>query len=315
VLRCSLVMNSSTQTYSDTARELEAYAAAHPEEHGETLREAARQWKLAGETDRAIAVLCDVLALGGVDAEYARYNLADIAFDQGEDADAWAHLNTLETSGLSDTGPANLVAELLEERGDYAAALRWYDLAIGLLDAETLAAIGRPGFHSFSAFLLFGRQRCRQKLGLDADDLDRAADAAERNRLDFLRGLKRVTAQARPVATMLVWQREEFVNAAQRWPDVFTSDTRNPHADIESRLQTLRRDHGLSGMTLIPGEVEEFARYLERTGGDPAEEEVRLAYAQEALARGRRIAWPPGRNQPCWCGSGRKYKKCCNAPR
>ncbi|GAA0972953.1 hypothetical protein GCM10009555_026980 [Acrocarpospora macrocephala] len=26
------------------------------------------------------------------------------------------------------------------------------------------------------------------------------------------------------------------------------------------------------------------------------------------------IAWPPGRNDPCWCGSGRKYKKCCGSP-
>ena len=26
------------------------------------------------------------------------------------------------------------------------------------------------------------------------------------------------------------------------------------------------------------------------------------------------IPWPPGRNEPCWCGSGRKYKKCCGAP-
>ena len=26
------------------------------------------------------------------------------------------------------------------------------------------------------------------------------------------------------------------------------------------------------------------------------------------------IGWPPGRNQPCWCRSGRKYKKCCAAP-
>lgn len=26
------------------------------------------------------------------------------------------------------------------------------------------------------------------------------------------------------------------------------------------------------------------------------------------------IAWRPDRNQPCWCGSGRKYKKCCAAP-
>ncbi len=23
-----------------------------------------------------------------------------------------------------------------------------------------------------------------------------------------------------------------------------------------------------------------------------------------------RPAVPPGRNEPCWCGSGRKYKKC-----
>jgi tetratricopeptide (TPR) repeat protein len=310
-------MNSSIQIYGDTARELEAHAAAHTEERGETLREAARQWKLAGETDRAIAVLGEVLALGDIDAEYARYNLADIAFERGEDADAWAHLNALEASGLSDAGPANLVAELLEERGDHAAALRWYDLAIGLLDAETLAAIGQPGFHSFNAFLLVGRQRCRQKLGLAADDLDRAADVAERNRLDFLRGFEHLaaaTARARSVTTMLVWQREELINAAQRWPDVFTSDL-NPHADVEHRLQELRRDQGISGITLIPGEVEEFARYLERTGGDPIEEEVRLAYAQEARAQGRRIAWPPNRNQPCWCGSGRKYKKCCNAPR
>jgi len=29
--------------------------------------------------------------------------------------------------------------------------------------------------------------------------------------------------------------------------------------------------------------------------------------------RSRVIAWPPGRNDPCWCGSRRKYKKCCGA--
>ncbi|MEV6140612.1 SEC-C metal-binding domain-containing protein [Nocardia sp. NPDC051990] len=25
--------------------------------------------------------------------------------------------------------------------------------------------------------------------------------------------------------------------------------------------------------------------------------------------------WPPPRNAPCWCGSGRKYKKCCGTAR
>lgn len=26
---------------------------------------------------------------------------------------------------------------------------------------------------------------------------------------------------------------------------------------------------------------------------------------------GAGMPWPPGRNEPCWCGSGRKYKRCC----
>ena len=66
-------------------------------------------------------------------------------------------------------------------------------------------------------------------------------------------------------------------------------------------------------VTHIPGTVVGFADYLERTSGDPAQEEVRLAYAAEVHAQGRTLVWPPGRNQPCWCGSGRKYKRCCAA--
>lgn len=26
------------------------------------------------------------------------------------------------------------------------------------------------------------------------------------------------------------------------------------------------------------------------------------------------LDWPPERNAPCWCASGRKYKKCCGSP-
>jgi hypothetical protein len=37
-----------------------------------------------------------------------------------------------------------------------------------------------------------------------------------------------------------------------------------------------------------------------------------LADAPDAdLAPGPRLVWPPGRNDPCWCGSRTKYKKCC----
>jgi uncharacterized protein YecA (UPF0149 family) len=45
-------------------------------------------------------------------------------------------------------------------------------------------------------------------------------------------------------------------------------------------------------------------------------EQARAGYAASMNINnpGELIAWPPGRNQPCWCGSGRKYKKCCTAP-
>ncbi|MCA1707225.1 MAG: SEC-C domain-containing protein, partial [Actinobacteria bacterium] len=73
-------------------------------------------------------------------------------------------------------------------------------------------------------------------------------------------------------------------------------------------------DPKVTRTSLVLGSVDGFAEYLHETGDDPAEESVRLAYAARARRQGRVIGWPPGRNQPCWCGSERKYKKCCGGP-
>ncbi|GAB1817461.1 SEC-C domain-containing protein [Herbidospora sp. RD11066] len=51
-----------------------------------------------------------------------------------------------------------------------------------------------------------------------------------------------------------------------------------------------------------------------RLGDDaPASEEERLRLVALADPEDD-IAWPPGRNDSCWCGSERKYKKCCGSP-
>ncbi len=72
-----------------------------------------------------------MLALGGQDAGFARFSLAEICFTQSADADAWAHPRALEEIESSGRGPAELVgAELLEGRGEYGEALRWFDRAI-----------------------------------------------------------------------------------------------------------------------------------------------------------------------------------------
>jgi tetratricopeptide (TPR) repeat protein len=315
---------SPTRSAREAARELELDAVRYPEQRGEILLEAAGQWKDAGELERATVLLGEVLGAGGVDADFARYSLAELCFERGSDVEAWGHLKALEDAGPCDPGPTGLVAELLEQRGEHEAALHWFDRAISLLEPDEVNAVGKPGGSpSINAALFFGRQRCRQRLGLPADDLDRVADVAEQNRRDFVDLLERASGTAAKGspgktsagATMLIWQREEQQRAARRWPKVFPPDVIGHHPQVDQHLRDMCRDQGITKVTLVPGTVEGFAAYLDRTGGDPADEEVRLAYADEAYEQGQHIPWPPGRNQPCWCGSGRKYKRCCGGPR
>lgn len=308
-------MRTEAATDYDTARQLEQYGAAYPDERGEVLLEAAEHHHRAGATSRALDLLNTVIADGGVDAEYAHASLAEIHFEQGADDDARAQLTAYQQAGPTDAGPAGLAAELLEERGDYESAQHWYDVAIGLLSDGERAALGGVGDLSFNATLLWGRQRCRQQLGLPEDDTDRLANAEERNRLAFVDEMESASQLAwnRPVQ-VLIWQHDQRLQAAQRWPAVFTADVIGHHTDVEARLREATRSSPISTVTLVPGDVDDFAAYLERTGGDPADEQTRLAYSSEVYDQGGQLPWPPGRNKPCWCGSNRKYKKCCGAP-
>ncbi len=73
--------------------------------------------------------------------------------------------------------------------------------------------------------------------------------------------------------------------------------------------------HALTGDVVRDQVVVEFGAAIETLGDDlTATERLKLdefherrrdAYAQPATKRER-----PGRNEPCWCGSGKKYKKC-----
>jgi SEC-C motif len=109
--------------------------------------------------------------------------------------------------------------------------------------------------------------------------------------------------------SMLVWQRAELAALVQRWPLVFADASGYPA--IEARLRSMKQEEGTSKVTLVLGRADGLAAYLAASGGDPAEEDDRLAYADEAAEQGLTMMWPPGRNEPCWCGSDRKYKKCC----
>ena len=71
--------------------------------------------------------------------------------------------------------------------------------------------------------------------------------------------------------------------------------------------------------TLAPGtrvalasiRVAELLAWLGDDPRDPAETGLLVEFAAHLARQGRIIPWPPGRNDACWCGSGRKYKRCC----
>jgi len=64
---------------------------------------------------------------------------------------------------------------------------------------------------------------------------------------------------------------------------------------------------------VAPIDVDGLLGWAAAEGLDPDTGEARSGYAAQLLERGDAIAWPPGRNDPCWCRSGRKYKRCCGA--
>jgi len=71
------------------------------------------------------------------------------------------------------------------------------------------------------------------------------------------------------------------------------------------------RSNGVPVRAVAPILVDEYTAWCEERGEEP--EDARAGYAADRFAGGAAIAWPPGRNAPCWCGSRRKYKKCCGA--
>ncbi|MBT2490683.1 SEC-C domain-containing protein [Streptomyces sp. ISL-96] len=70
--------------------------------------------------------------------------------------------------------------------------------------------------------------------------------------------------------------------------------------------------------TAAPGYRPRYGRRLRRLRPrrrpGPAAEGLRASFTADLAARGQAKSWPPPRNGPCWCESGRKYKKCHGTP-
>lgn len=121
---------------------------------------------------------------------------------------------------------------------------------------------------------------------------------------------------ATDVVTAVGWfPPDQFTIALKRWPDLAqrwdNADHTGYSRGIQGHLLDISRAAGRNPL-VVPLVVDELDAYAEAHGIDPGAPETRAAFAAEAARRGLGMAWPPRRNRPCWCGSGRKYKLCCD---
>jgi tetratricopeptide (TPR) repeat protein len=307
-------------------RELEAELEEYPDQRGEILLEIASVQLDLGEAERAVGIWHDLIAEGGEDGDYARVALAEHLFERGQDEHARAELAALKATRRTSGGGWQLAAELFDERGELAEALVWYTMATERFTPEEMAALSEDfGWASVPGMLVRRRRALRKEAGLPPDDTDqllpddkeireqfRPPFPSAEEAVDAVRARRGLPTEVR----MLFWPRSEFGVARERWPDQLGQDVSEAqyYSDLEAKLDALASE-GASRVSAVPYSVESFAVAVDALGDRRADPTAaKREYLDARYTEGYYVQWPPPRNQPCWCGSGTKYKKCCWAP-
>jgi tetratricopeptide (TPR) repeat protein len=213
--------------------------------------------------------------------------------------------------------------------GEHEAALSWLTRAL-----ELAVRTGDP--ERLLGQLRDLRAASLGVLGRDQDDLQtaepvaRGRPAGKTNRL--VEQVSQMASERRePTGMMpltLAWlPADEYPYWPTRWPDLADSDLVLDeehggfvaHAIYCQRMERRLREldgSGAARLLIAPLRAAELNQWVadhEPDEDDPAQLRARYA-ADMGRDPSRTIAWPPARNEPCWCDSGRKYKKCCGAP-
>lgn len=139
----------------------------------EAFLRAGEQWLLADDPAQAVLGFRRAIADGGPVFADPRVPLARALFQLGDVAEAQALITAIKDEGRADPRTCDLVAELLVERSDLAAALDWATAGVELC----LAGTGkRDGDEAELRLLLRLRYRIRNDLGLPEDDYDALLD-------------------------------------------------------------------------------------------------------------------------------------------
>ncbi|MDG4756982.1 SEC-C domain-containing protein [Micromonospora sp. WMMD710] len=280
---------------------------ADPDDTGYALLVAADILEQAGDLADALALATRAIAEQPDEDAYARAVRGGLLLRLGRTDEGLAELTELRP--LLETNPdATYLIDELAESGHAEAALEWLTGALdAILERTRTQQHESEDAQDEAAAMIYGlaqrRHDLREEQGLPHDEYDNLADrlrAAGNHALDALDD---------GPATLLYWPQAEFDALLVRWPALTDSypATWDEHRTQIERALTEASGLGGADLGVVAGTVEGLAAFA---GTDPIDEETLDEYA-DSLDETGVTAWPPGRNDTCWCGSGAKYKKCC----
>jgi tetratricopeptide (TPR) repeat protein len=263
---------------------------ADPDDAGYALSLAAEARELAGDHDEALALSARAVAASAetIDATWLHAMHAERLLRRGDEDAGMAALTSLRPLLHRDATAVLPIVEALTENGRAEIAEQWLTAAL-LTATEREERLAEGSDEQLDAAdvvdeLLGSRRDVRADLGRAPDEYDALADD-----LDAAPDL--VFFPEAAFGQLLAAQPALAAELGRDWDhhralvegELAAADAEGEVLEVEVATPSL-----LAAMLADPA-----------AGGgadvDPAP----------------RLAWPPGRNDPCWCGSRAKYKKCC----
>lgn len=232
----------------------------------------------------------------------------------GQEDLALAELSSLRPRMAVDPSAIAHITEALEDGGHADLAERWVTQSLEVaLSQQPASGTAEDDAAAFAVYTLAQRRsQLRSSLGLPGDALDQLAD-------QLRAGLGQALAEedsgedSDDGTAVLFWPQMDFERLIGIRPILtasFGRDWDQHRMMVEWGLVRLT-ECGKNELAVLVGSVDDLLDYSRRIGGDPADPVVRDGYIDESGDRLPEIEWPPGRNGPCWCGSGLAYRSCC----
>jgi uncharacterized protein YecA (UPF0149 family)/predicted RNase H-like HicB family nuclease len=246
-----------------------------------------------GDFSLAVRTQRSAIELGCDHREIAKQMLGWYLLKDGKKEEGEAAFAELAITRGDDPELLTTLANARMDSGDSEGAAEAFDAA--------LAAATRLGDADWISQIREERRYVRSELGLTPDESDRLAGLVEQVESDA------------PTRWSLAWfPRDQIEAALSRWPSL-ADDLSDPDAYCQSIEVTLRQMSADTGRrpTIAALDVERLTDYADAQRLDADSGAARSRFAAELGRHDEVVSWPPGRNDPCWCGSGRKYKRCC----